>query len=655
MKLFEQYGFAFKLSLYILTSTTILFTAIILINLFVTRKIILDDVREYAKSVSLYNVSRIERVLDGVEKVTNKAAKLLEESKLNHKQIHSLLKVLIKNNEEIFGGAILFEPGVYDKLYNNYAPYYYEDGDSLSYIDIAGVNIVGVNHYTEEFWYSVPFEKGGPVWSEPYFDEGIGNIIMTTYSVPFYTINNGKRVMAGIVTADLSLDWFEQIVSSVYMLESGFAVSISETGTFITHPKKEYILNESVFSIAEKSNDPRLKEYAEQMVRGETGFVPLESALLNKSGWMYFTKLPSSNWTLAVMFPEDELYSELNYLNNVIMFIGIFGFILLLLIIVIISKKLTKPLISLSAAATEIGDGNLNVFLPDATTKDEVGKLTLSMGQMQLKLKEYIKDLKQTTAEKEKIESELRIAQQIQHGMIPKIFPPFPDIPALDLYAKLLSAKEVGGDLYDFFFIDDTHLCIAIGDVSGKGVPASLLMAVTRTLLRAKATSGIRSDELVNLIDKELKASHDTRLFVTFFLGIIDLSTGEMDYTNSGHNPPYLIRSDGAIEKMIVNPGLPLGIGVQNKYISRKINIKPSETLVLFTDGVTEAMNTEDAMFKENGLEEVLKKTAALDVTDIVESVFESVKVFTNDVIQYDDITVVAFNFKEKYKVDNIG
>jgi sigma-B regulation protein RsbU (phosphoserine phosphatase) len=653
MKLFKNRGFAFRLSVYILAATTVLFAAIILLNLFVTRSIILDDVREYAKSVSLYNVSRIERVLDGVERITIKSAELLEESKLTHQQIHSLLKSLIKNNEEIFGGAILFEPGVYDKRYNNYAPYYHENGDSLNFVDIALVEIAGGKHYTEEFWYAEAFKKGGPVWTEPYFDEGVGNIIMTTYSVPFYTINNGERVIAGVITADLSLDWFEQIVSSVHMLESGYPVSISAKGTFITHPNKEYILNESVFGLAEKNDNPLLKEYADKMVKGETGFVPLESAFLNEPGWMYFTKLPSSNWTLAVVFPEDELFSELNYLNTVILLLGIFGFILLLIIIIIITKQLTKPLISLSKASKEIGDGNLDATLPEATSEDEVGKLTVSMRQMQNKLKEYIKHLKETTAEKEKIESELRIAQQIQHGMIPKIFPPYPDIPAIDLYAKLLSAKEVGGDLYDFFLIDDTHLCLAIGDVSGKGVPASLLMAVTRTLLRAKAVRGIKSDELVNLIDKELKASHETRLFVTFFLGIVDLSTGEMDYTCSGHNPPYLIHSNGEIEKMIVAPGLPLGIGVQKNYSSRTIYIKPSETLVLFTDGVTEAMNIEDVMFEEERLEDVLKKAASLDVTKILTSVFESVKVFTSDVEQYDDITVVAFNFKDKHKVDN--
>ena len=645
MRYFKNRGFVFRLSVYILTATTILFASIILLNLFVTRSILLDDVREHAKNVSLLNVSRIESVLTGVEKVTNEASKLLEQSKLDHQQIHSLLKSIIQNNEEIFGGTIAFEPKVYSDLYNNYSPYYYENGDSLSYIDIAQHT-----NYKEEFWYSIPFQKQNPIWTEPYFDEGVGNIVMTTYSVPFFTINNGKRVIAGIVTADIDLDWLENIVTSVQMLETGFAFIVSETGKFITHPKREYILSESIFGLAKKNDDQRLKEYAERMVRGETGFVPFESALLNKPGWMYFTKLSSSNWTLAVIFPEDELFAELNYLNSIIMLLGIFGFVLLFIIIVVITKKLTKPLISLSNASKEIGEGQLDAALPEADSNDEVGKLTLSMKHMQMKLKEYFQHLKETTAEKEKIESELRIAQKIQNGMIPKIFPAYPDIPTIDLYAKLVPAKEVGGDLYDFFFIDEKHLCIAIGDVSGKGVPASLLMAVTRTLLRAKAVRGIKSNELVNLRDTELKTSHETRLFVTFFLGIIDLSTGEMDYTCSGHNPPYLIHSNGEIEKMIVEPGLPLGIGVQKKYSSRITHINPSETLVLFTDGVTEAMNVEDVMFEEERLEDVLKKAASLNVTKIVDSVFDSIKVFTSDVEQYDDITVVAFNFKDKQK-----
>jgi sigma-B regulation protein RsbU (phosphoserine phosphatase) len=642
-KIFRNKGFAFKLSVYILTSASLVLAAIILFNFFVTRNIILKEVENNARNISFYNVSRIENVLDGVEKVTNEAANILESSNFNVEEINDLLKFYIQQSDEIYGGTIAFEQGIYNTKIQKYSPYYSKHQDSLTY-----VNIADVSDYKKLDWYTIPFNQKMPVWSEPYFDEGVSDIIMTTYSVPFYKNMNGERIPAGIVTADVSLEWLEKIVSSVEMFESGFAFIVSNKGTFVTYPNKEFILNESLFSLAEKNKSNKLKAFGDSMISGKTDFVGGKSMLLQEAAWMFYTQMPSSKWTFAVIFPEDELYADVNYMNTIILVIGLIGFILLLIIIIVVTRKLTKPLESLSLAAEQIGTGKLDTILPLIKSNDEVGRLTSSMNYMQEQLKEYIENLKTTTTAKEKIESELRIAQQIQLGMIPKLFPPYPDIPQIDLFAKMIPAREVGGDLYDFFFIDKTHLCIAIGDVSGKGVPASLLMAVSRTLLHAKAVPGITSAEITSQMDKDLQASKDSWMFVTFFLSIIDLTTGEMDYTNAGHNPPYLIRSDNSVVKLEVNKGLPLGLDFEKEYQAKKIAFKPGDKLILYTDGVTEAMNTKDELFDESGIEKVLDNNGNADVKELVESIFHSVDEFAGEAEQADDITTVAFDFKDK-------
>jgi sigma-B regulation protein RsbU (phosphoserine phosphatase) len=641
--MFRNRGLAFKLSVYILFSTTVLFIAVFLFNHFITRNIILKNVKADAKNISYYNISRIETVLKSVETVVENYAHLFESFNFNEKEIHNILMTYVGKNDAIYGATIAFEPGVYSSKIGDFSPYYYKNADSLIFVDIARVE----PNFRRGEWYSVPKEIGEPYWSEPYYDEGVGEILMTTFSVPFYIVKNGIRVFAGIVDADVSLEWLTAMVSSVKMFESGYALIVSKKGTFVTHPKEDYILKESVFSVAERLNSLQVKKYGEQMIIGETGFVRILGTLLDTPGWMFFTPMKSTNWTLAVMFPEDELYKDLNYLNQIILFIALVGFLLLFIIIVLISKRLTNPLEKLTIAAEGIGTGNLDIQLPKIKSNDEIGKLTKSMTEMETQLKHYIENLKSTTAAKEMIESELRIAQQIQLGMIPKLFPPYPDTPEIDLFAKLEPAKEVGGDMYDFFFIDDTHLCLAIGDVSGKGVPASLLMAVTRTLLRAKAVSGISSDELVNSIKKDFQDIHDSKMFVTFFLAIVDLSTGEMNYTSAGHNPPFLITAKKDFITLESETSLPLGVKIQKTYKSAKINLEAGDKIILYTDGITEAMNTNSDLFGEENLEKVLTSSADEDVKNIAEGIFSFVKTFAGEAEQYDDMTLVVFHFKK--------
>ena len=190
---------AFKLSVYILFSTTVLFSAIFLFNHFITRNIILKKVKADAKNISYYNISRIETVLKSVETVVENYAYLFESFNFNKNEIHDIIKTYVGNNEAIYGATIAFEPKVYSDEFGDFSPYYYKNADSLIFVDIARIE----SKFRSEEWYSVPKQIGKPYWTEPYYDEGVGEILMTTFSVPFYKIKNGKRVFAGIVDADV--------------------------------------------------------------------------------------------------------------------------------------------------------------------------------------------------------------------------------------------------------------------------------------------------------------------------------------------------------------------------------------------------------------------------------------------------------------------
>jgi sigma-B regulation protein RsbU (phosphoserine phosphatase) len=252
---------------------------------------------------------------------------------------------------------------------------------------------------------------------------------------------------------------------------------------------------------------------------------------------------------------------------------------------------------------------------------------------------------KETQKQKELIESELTVAREIQMSIVPKIFPAFPGRPEFDVFAVLEPAKEVGGDLYDFFLLDEDHLCFTIGDVSGKGVPASLFMAVTKTLIKAMADIKLGSHEILYAVNSELCEDNDSGMFVTEFLGILTISTGEIVYSNGGHNLPYVLRKDGSLEMLPRMAGMALGVMEEIPYVCANVHLEPGDSLVMYTDGVTEAMNEAGELFEEERLEKTLTGLTGYTAREEVEHILHATRQFVNGAKQSDDITIVVLRF----------
>ena len=253
---------------------------------------------------------------------------------------------------------------------------------------------------------------------------------------------------------------------------------------------------------------------------------------------------------------------------------------------------------------------------------------------------------RRTESDKAKIEHDLRIAHDIQMGIIPKIFPPFPDRPEFDLFAVIEPAKEVGGDLYDFFFLDETHMCFCEGDVSGKGVPASLFMAVTKTLVKAHAKSGMSPADILSQVNKMLCEENESSMFVTFFLGILDVDTGEVLYTNAGHNIPYIIHNDVSVTKIPNTKGIALGVLDDFQFETKSVFLKKNDQMFIFTDGVNEATNIKDEQFTLQRLENLLSKCSNCPPKETSMRVIEDVYDFQGDAVQFDDITILVLHYR---------
>jgi len=283
-------------------------------------------------------------------------------------------------------------------------------------------------------------------------------------------------------------------------------------------------------------------------------------------------------------------------------------------------------------------------------SKDELLKLceqdhVLVFNLMQLSFARFIENLKKETETKERIKSELRIARDIQVNMLPGKFPPFPERKEFDIFATMEAAKEVGGDFYDFFFVDENKLCFLIGDVSGKGIPSALFMAITKTLLKTEALRGVKPDEILSRVNNILFPDNDACMFVTVFCVILDLETGRIQFANGGHNPPLIYSGSSGFDYLEAPKGLVVGIMPDTRFGYGQLLLKPEDAIFLYTDGVTEAMNPEGKMFSEERLKSCLVNFKGKDVSDMIYDVEAEIKFFVQGAQQSDDITMLALKY----------
>ena len=263
----------------------------------------------------------------------------------------------------------------------------------------------------------------------------------------------------------------------------------------------------------------------------------------------------------------------------------------IIFIAVLLSRKITKPILELNESVKGVGDGNFELQL-DIHTGDEIQDLADAFTTMTEKLKVYIQNLSETTAAKERIESELKVANSIQCSMLPRIFPPFPERKEINIFATMEPAKEVGGDFYDFFFIDQNKICLCIADVSGKGVPAALFMVISKTLIKYHALLGLPVEEIMTTVNDMLCSDNDESMFVTAFLAILEVNTGRITFSDAGHNLPLICRNGERYDWLTCKKSFVLG-GMENtKYSANEGKLEKGDRLFIYTDGITEAMNT---------------------------------------------------------------
>lgn len=636
----KRNSLSFRIILNVLLITTSLFVLTISVYYWYTRKSIQETTRNYAIQLAGSIEAKIEQELQPIEKIPQMVSTTIELGLLHEDSLIKVLQTIVKNNPSVYGACVAFEPNFFENKGLYFMPYAYRNNGNIYSTYLGGDNY----EYFYMDWYQIPAMLQTAYWSEPYYDEGGGNLLMATYSVPIYIRRDGERIFAGIATVDISLESLTDHVSQVRIFETGYAFMITRNGVAVTHPDKSMIMNKSIFSNAEEWGAPIMRTIGRELMLGNSNFMEYDLPNQEKK-WIYYTNLESTKWSIAVVYPDREMYSSLKKMNNLVVLLIVGGLLLLSTLIIRIVNRLADPLIQFANTARLIARGNFDVALPEIRTKDEMLELRQAFAQMQQQLASYIENLKETTAAKEKIESELRIASEIQMSMIPHSFPPFPNLPQVDLFASLKSAKEVGGDLYDFFLIEKTKFCFAIGDVSGKGVPASLFMAVTRTLLRSIADKHKTPAAIMKVLNKSLALNNDSCMFVTFFLGILDLENGRLLYTNAGHNPPILIQNNGDTNFMKMGTSIPLGLMEDYEYEEQKIQLQYGDKIFAYTDGVSEAENAKNELFGDQHLHDCVLSYRNANTRDLIAFMESEVEKHVAGNVQSDDITMLTIAY----------
>lgn len=643
MKKFRE-SFSAKLSVFTALLASLVFLICYSIYFSYGAKAIKVEVEKMAMSQLDNAVLRINNVLETVQVGANNMLPFIERHLNEPDSMFVYARMVLEHNPNAYGCSISFEPDYFEEKGHYFSVYAGREDDGTIVLEQEGNETYEYFHMD---WYQIPKLLNKPYWSDPFMDVYDNPVTgeleinkICSYGVP---LHDAQGNVVGVLSIDINQKWLSDIIGEIKPYPNAFTVAMGRGGVYLVHPDSTMLGNETVFTKYLETGIEKIREIGEDVIGGGRGMEYLAGDLALPVGDAYFfyTPLTTVGWSVGLVCTEDDIYSGLNSMQWFLFFSTFIGMLVMMVLCVIFIRHRVKPLEELAQAANIIARGNFDMKAPLIRGHDEISMLSKAFRNMQRSLVDYIEELKTTTANKERIEGELHIAHNIQMGMIPKIFPPYPERDDIDLYASLTPAKEVGGDLYDFLILDN-RFYFCIGDVSGKGVPASLLMAVCRNLFRTVASQGLQPSEIVRTINDIMGESNDSGMFITLFVGVIDMSNGHLTFCNAGHNPPVIISDKGEASYMDVLPNIPAGLFDGMEFEQQEYGSIDGVTLFLYTDGLTEAEDIEQNQYGDDKLIEELTNRHTMKAKDLIEHITATVHQHAGNAEQSDDLTTMV-------------
>ena len=631
-----------RVSLWVVLFATIIFTVALGFLFFQSREAVRQEAISHASQILDKTSLRVEGILNRVEVASNMTKWLVSRHPDKADSMFVYSRSMLANNPDFYNCSIAFEPYYFKDKGRYFSAYTKHSGDSLR--TIQG----GSDSYQYFFtdWYLMSTLLDKPSWTEPYMDLDVATNTSEMVTSYCQTIKNKDGQKIGVINTSLSISWLSNTISAIKPYPNSYSIMIGRGGTYFVHPDSTKITRQTIFTQTLEHPDTAMVALGHAMQRGEEGMKHMN--IDGKDCYVFYKPLGNTGCSMAIVCPEKDIFGGFDRLRRSVMAIVITGLLLMLFLFIRIITRELSPLRRLAHEAETIASGHFDAELPNFERIDEIGQLSQSFGNMQQSLVKYIEELKETTAEKASIESDLRIANGIQMGMLPENFPTRGDRDDVQLYASLTPAKDVGGDLFDFYFRDD-KLFFCIGDVSGKGVPASLFMAVTRAVFRTTSAHESKPDRIVSVMNQMIADMNKTNMFVTLFVGVLDLPTGMLHYSNAGHDAPLLVGA--GVGELPCDSNIPVGVMPDWDYTLQEAQIYTNTTIFLFTDGLTEATSADFKLFDMERVNDVAVKALAQQQQEpqqLISLMTEAVHQFVGDAEQSDDLTMMAIQYIKK-------
>jgi len=578
-------------SLGVIVLAALMLEVISAIQYYYTRNLLEDELEHRVLSELHSESSTLKETLNSAEQTLREHLWDVQRNLNQPDSIFSVLKRIVSENKKVVGGCLAFAPYYYPEKGRLFEPYAYDNGDKICTEQLGGKDD---HDYTKHPAYNRMLKERRPFWSNPYKYKGTtGEQLLTTFSYPLFDKKDSLIAIYGI---DVSLIWLGDTMNTHHQKRyfhhhhSSFNLLLTKTGNLVSGPSESMVSKQRIDDVVAIINDISVKREFINEENIKVSVIEFYDKYKKDEGYIYTLSMNESPyWQVVLVCYDDEVYGKLDSMRLYTGLLMLFGFLLI-------------------------------SFITHRTTVN-------------------LMRLQQADMEKERIEGELRIAHQIQQSMLPMKFTPDPDFPKLDICGSLVPAREVGGDLFDFF-IRDKKLFFCIGDVSGKGVPSAIIMAQAHSLFRVTTMKNSNPAHVMQMLNALLCQNNESNMFVTFFIGILDLPTGQLRYCDAGHDRPVLV-GKGLME---ANPHLPLGVFADTKYDQEEIKLESGTTLFLYTDGLTEAKNAAHQQF---GLERVLEAlTQHASCEALLNNMTETVHRFVLDAEQSDDLTMLAIRYQ---------
>jgi len=620
----SQKGISFRLNFHVTAIAILIIAIVVYINFHYSNKILIDKIEEGAINQCDLVISRISRITIGAEEIAKNAS-------------YQVLYYNQHNDLEFFLKQVASTNPVIESLHVEFLGVKNQEFSVCNSVNHCKRKC---NRSDDIFSEGASTRQRG-VWSKPFYCDNDSTHLLVTYRHPVFNPNSEEIV--GFVYCEISLRKINEMLSKMTISHNGFAFIVNKEGYYLTYPRADWILKKNIFFNSSFIPDEKLN-FLEHIKSRPNGVYRGISRYFNQQpAWFYFARLANTNWLAIIVVPEGELFKEIHLIYKKILWVCGLGILILFLINMLIFKWILTPLAKVAEAIHEFS----SIPGTEYNTKDEIKILKDSLGSWQAQYGSLMKEKAQSEYEKLRYEKELKSAREIQQNIVPEGKANFLDHPEIDLYATLMPAEKVGGDLYDYFFIDQTHLLIAIGDVSGKGIPASLFMAVASTLIKTNAKI-LSSKDIVAEVNRELSHRNSDQYFLTLFVGILDINTGVLDFCNAAHNYPYILQADRTMKSLSQSHGLPLGIYRDKTYSSSVVELSQNDMMILYTDGVINATDDKNKYYGTDRLEKNIMNLTDLTAEEVVNKLLGSLLIFKGESPQSDDISILVLKYLKK-------